>query len=236
MSENLPEKVGGTNGADVTAIAVKGALGAIPFAGNLLAEIAGNLIPGQRLDRLIKFAEALEARLQETEKKLFEARAKTEEGADLVEDALTQAARSLTDDRRARIAELLKNGLTAEEFDHDGTKKLLWLLDQITDPELVWLVFIGRDYDQTMMKKHSDVLEGRVSHTGSPEQEHDAAALQASWRRRLLDLGLVRTAKFSGGGVDLALTGLENADEDGSLNLTQLGSMLMRSMGEEPQW
>lgn len=236
MSDNLPAKVGGTNGADITAIAVKGALGAIPFVGNLLAEIAGNLIPGQRLDRLIKFAEALEARLQDIEKEIFGARAKTEEGADLVEDALTQAARSLTDDRRARIAELLKNGLTAEEFDHDGTKKLLWLLDQITDPELVWLVFIGRDYDQTMMEKHSDVLEWRAAHTGSPEHEHDTAALQASWRRRLLDLGLVRAAKFSGGGVDLALTGLENADEDGTLNLTQLGRMLMRGIGEDPVW
>lgn len=35
---------------------VKGAIGVVPFAGPLLAEIAGTLIPNQRIDRLVKFS------------------------------------------------------------------------------------------------------------------------------------------------------------------------------------
>lgn len=236
MSDVTPAKVGGTTSADIAAVLAKGALGAIPFAGGLLAEVAGSLIPGQKMDRLIKFAESLERRLSEAERELFATRAKTPEGTDLVEDALHQASRAISADRTSRIVELLTNGLTEEQFDHDGSKKLLWLLGELADPELVWLVYIGRNYDESMLELHSQVLSHRTAHLGSGEAEHDSAAVQSSWRRRLLDLGLVKAAGYNSGGVDLAFSGLETAAEEGSLELTQLGRMLIRSLGEEPAW
>ena len=41
------------NSADYVASAAKSALGAVPFAGSLLSEIAGNIIPNQRIDRIV---------------------------------------------------------------------------------------------------------------------------------------------------------------------------------------
>jgi hypothetical protein len=42
-------------------------LGSVPFVGSLLAEVAGNVLPNQRIDRITKFAEALERRLANLE-------------------------------------------------------------------------------------------------------------------------------------------------------------------------
>lgn len=52
---------------DYVTTAAKGALGAVPFVGSLLAELAGNVIPNQRIDRITKFAVLLESRLSELE-------------------------------------------------------------------------------------------------------------------------------------------------------------------------
>lgn len=52
---------------DLVTSVVKGAIGAVPIAGPLLAEIAGTLIPNQRVDRLAKYAETLGERLASIE-------------------------------------------------------------------------------------------------------------------------------------------------------------------------
>ena len=59
---NLPSLKSET--ADYVSSSAKAVLGLVPFAGSLLAEIAGTIIPNQRIDRLCKFAEALEKRLE----------------------------------------------------------------------------------------------------------------------------------------------------------------------------
>lgn len=53
--------------ADYVASAAKAALGMVPFVGSLLAELAGTIIPNQRIDRLVRFAEKLAARLSNLE-------------------------------------------------------------------------------------------------------------------------------------------------------------------------
>jgi hypothetical protein len=49
MNEELPSKDLSHNMRDHVASAVKAAIGAIPFAGSLLSEIAGIVIPNQQL-------------------------------------------------------------------------------------------------------------------------------------------------------------------------------------------
>lgn len=64
MAERVSDERTGpdTGPADYVALAVRGALGAVPFAGSLLAELAGSVIPNQRIERIAKFAGALDRR------------------------------------------------------------------------------------------------------------------------------------------------------------------------------
>jgi ABC-type transport system substrate-binding protein len=43
---------------DYVTAAAKAVFGMVPFVGSLLAELAGTIIPNQRIDRIVKFAEA----------------------------------------------------------------------------------------------------------------------------------------------------------------------------------
>src|SRR5687768_2120958 len=88
---------------DYSVSALKGALGAIPFLGSSLAELCGSLIPNQRIDRLIDFAEKLSAKVGEHEAALIQKRILEPEGADILEEALWQSARALSDERRGQI-------------------------------------------------------------------------------------------------------------------------------------
>jgi hypothetical protein len=47
----------------------------------------------------------------------------------------------LSDERKEYIANLLKNSLTREDLDHAGKKKLLSLLGELLDPEIILLYY-----------------------------------------------------------------------------------------------
>jgi len=78
------------------ASAAKAALGAVPFAGSLLSEIAGSIIPNQRIDRIVAFAKELESQLSEVDRRLMRAALANENFTDLMEEALRQVARSVS--------------------------------------------------------------------------------------------------------------------------------------------
>lgn len=147
MSEKDPDHRGsepparnlGLSKADLGASVLKAGLSFVPFAGPVLTELVNDFIPGQRTDRLVAFVQALDARLTEVTKEAFAARARTSEGADLVEDGLWMAARAFSDERRKAIANMLVTTLTAEELKYAESKNLLQLLNQLQDPEIVML-------------------------------------------------------------------------------------------------
>src|SRR6266571_696399 len=84
---------------DYVSFAAKAVLGAVPFAGSLLVELACTIIPNQRVDRLAKFAMELERRLNSFDQEQVRTKLTDENFTDLAEEAMRQAARSVTDER-----------------------------------------------------------------------------------------------------------------------------------------
>src|SRR5689334_8811508 len=112
------------NHSDYVASAAKSALGAVPFAGSLLAEIAGTLIPNQRIERIVRFAADLQKRIADLEQDRVRAHLTDENFTDLVEEALRQAARSTSDERRQHIASVVATSLSAEDVSFIESKHL----------------------------------------------------------------------------------------------------------------
>jgi len=183
-----------SNAVDYVTAGAKAMLGAIPFAGSLLAEIAGSIIPKQRVDRIADFTAKLEQRIQNLEKDSVAEALNDEEFTDLAEEALRQASRSTTPERREYLAALLSSSLSPDAITYAETKHLMRILGELTDVEVIWL----RSYldptiggDQEFRRLHSSVLNPISAHMGSPESEVDAEALQGSYRDHLIRLGLV---------------------------------------------
>lgn len=183
-----------SSSSDYVVSAAKGVLGAVPFVGSLLSEIAGTIIPNQRVDRIVKFAHELDERISEIEKNKILANLNNEEFTDLLEETLRQSARSTSDNRRAYLAEIIVNGIKSEDITFAESKELTKLLGELSDIEIIWLRFyqnanIGGDEEFRNANKH--ILERVTPLINGPREVVDKASIQNRYRKHLIDLGLV---------------------------------------------
>lgn len=179
---------------DYVASAAKAALGMVPFAGSLLAELAGTIIPNQRIDRLVKFATELEARLTAVDQELVRAKLTDENFSDLMEEGIRQAARSVSNERRQYIAALLANGIRSEDVTFIESKHLLRVLGELNDIEVLWLRFYldpTMEGDREYRQKHSAIFDTEPAYIGCDQATLDKHAIKESYLRHLTELGLL---------------------------------------------
>lgn len=226
---------------DGRAALVRGVLGTVPFAGNLMVELVNVVIPNQKAERLKTFALVLDQKLRHLDKELLEVKMKTVKFADLFEDALPQAARATSDKRREYIAQLLKKSLTADELTHAEQKKLLSILDDLNDQEIVVLHYHALEglERHELSTKHHDILYGEpITFTKARESPElvDKEALRESYKRKLIDMALLKP-RFWNRQLDRAPefdldTGLLKAS---SYEVSNLGRLFLRYILDAPE-
>ncbi len=229
---NLPEAVK-TQAIDYVSSGAKAVLGAIPFAGPLLTEIAGSIIPHQRIDRIADFATKLQSRIAYLEEEEVRAHLSDEEFTDLVEEALRQAARSTTEERRYQLASLVSQSLSNEAIEHAESKHLMRLLGELNNLEVLWLRFFNVSTiggDQEFRGLHDDVFEERVAYIGCSTKELSDHALQESYKDHLAQLGLLtrHISKQNG------MPEFDHFTGDFKISYSEassLGRLLLRSIG-----
>ncbi len=180
---------------DYVTSAIKGTLGAVPFAGSLLAELAGTVIPNQRLDRIAKFVIILESKLSNLEQEFIRSQLTNENFSDLLEEGARQVARSLSDERREYIASLIANSLSKEDIEYIESKHLLRILGELNDIEVIWLRFYLEPTisgDDEFRSKHENVLTPIMAAMSDPPSVIDKEALQDSYKEHLSQLALLQ--------------------------------------------
>ena len=229
--QSYREKIMDTKATDIAAIITKGGLGAIPYLGPLAAEIIGSLIPNQRIDRIVSLLKTLESKIDEEEKAKVEKRMLEEKSIDLMEDGFMQAARALSEERIEYIASLLKNSLTNEDLEHIAYKRLLFLLDELNDVEVLILKAYSMPMDQyfEFWSKHN--LNKPSVHLGSSQEEVDKHAIHETYEANLGRLGLLEIRFEKPRPEELP----EFDEKTGMLKaqgyyITSLGRLLLRSI------
>lgn len=190
MSDDLQQ-----NTTDYVVASAKAALGMVPFAGSLLAELAGTIIPKQRMDRLVGFARELEGKIGELDQDAVRAKLMDENFTDLLEETARQAAQAVTEERRAYLASLLASGVTDTHVSFVESKHLLRILSQINDIEVIWLRFYHYPFlngDDEFRNKHTAVLEPIAATLSSDQETLDRHALQENYTEHLISLGLLK--------------------------------------------
>jgi len=242
MTQNESAKLGTTTTDIVTSLA-KGTTGAIPIVGSMIAEIIGNVIPNQRVERIVRFVKELEDRLGKLEAENLQAKVADPAVVDLLEDAFIQASRATSEDRITHIAEVIANGITSDELNEAEVKRMLWLLGQLNDAEIVILrsrLAITREdmqSDSAFREQHAMLLAPDATHLGSTKDKFEEAARKASYRQHLHDLGLLRhryTKPKRGELPDFdEKTGMMTTS--GS-DVTRLGQMFLCCLNVIPNW
>lgn len=217
---------------DYVAATLKSALGMIPFAGPFLSELAGSIIPNQKVDRIVKFAEQLELRLKSLEKRELLINAIQDEiFTDLVEEGMVQASKSLSDERREYLASLISNSISSNDIEYHESKHLMRILGELSDVEVIWLRhFISEGYsygtDMVFREKHQNILEQAVN--ASQEGRQELSALVGSYKEHLTSLGLLEkkmSIKESRNGSEISTEGY---------TITMLGRILLKEIGLIP--
>jgi hypothetical protein len=211
-----------TSRQDLAAALARGAASGIPLVGGLVAELVNFVIPNQKIDRVVAFVEVLAEQASKAQAKqaLLESRLRTSLGSDLLEEGLVQASRAVSDERRRRIARIVFNGVTDNELQYDRIRKLLAILDSLTDSELVLLVYhsrqptIGSSWHKEMRERHASLLRPTSRETGAPRSEVERGAIRDAYERALVGHGLL-------------VLSMSN------LTITPLGRLLLR-YAEEP--
>ncbi len=236
MSNNLEKFSLESNTSDYVTSAAKAALGFVPFVGSLLVELAGTIIPNQRIDRISKFAQILNRKFSNLEEEFIRLQFSNEEFIDLLEEGIRQAARSLTDERRNYIASSIANSLSSQDIEYSESKHLLRILDEINDIEVIWLrcnfdSSIYNDNDE-FREKHKDVLRPPASSMDSSQKELYKETLEQSYHHHLAQLGLLehrysmdartRSLKYDSSTVAPKISGYQ---------ITSLGRLLLRQIG-----
>ena len=185
-----------TKGNDIAAIIGKGLLGAIPFVGPLAAEIVGSVIPNQRIDRIESLLKLLESKIPEADREKVEQKIYSPESIDLIEDGFIQASRALSEERKEYIASLLKNSLTEDEVKHIEYKRLLSMLGELNDLEVLILkshtMYRGQQEHQEFWETHEGALTPPMAYMGSSQEEIDKHTIYQTHRLHLANLGLLK--------------------------------------------
>lgn len=188
-----------TNVDRLTSVA-KGVAGACPFIGPLASEAIGHLIPNQRLDRVVQFLQELEHMVRKIDSRLgrLEVNLRTPEGLDLLEEGLVQAARSISRERQERLARIVGKSLTEDELKYAESKKILNIFDELTDPEVLWLLYhsitptMESEFHENLVEANPEVLKPVSRGTGASQEQIDRGAIQDSYKSTLLRLGLLK--------------------------------------------
>ena len=181
---------------DYVLSAAKAVVGPLPIVGPLVSELAGVVVPNQRVDRIAKFMVQLERRVRELESpaQIME-QLGDESFTDLLEEGFQQAARSLSDERRRYIACLICSGLSGARIRHVESRHLLRILDELNDIEIIWLRFYWEPTiggDEHFRGRHAEVLQFAGATLGCSQEEVDKHTLQESYKEHLSQLRLLK--------------------------------------------
>lgn len=210
----------------------KGIVGWAPFVGPLIAEVIGATIPNQRLDRIGRLMQELNARVGGIERERVEARFNDPEFVDLLEDGMVEASRSLEQTRIEYVAAMLKNSIQDEELKRLRDKRLMALLGELNDLEILLLASYtkAKQEDTEFQERHRTALRPPPPATfGGPKVDWDDTTMYEEQRNHLLRLGLlkIRFKKPKRGELP------EFDENTGAIkasgrDITQLGRMLLR--------
>lgn len=190
-----------SNRTDQLVSVAKATAAAIPFFGGVISELLTETIPGLRFDRAIKFIEELDGEVKSLGIRLenVEENLRSEQGIDLLEEGILQASRSVSSERKIRLARLVARSLKAEELEYEQSRTLLILYRDLTDPEVIWLLYYAMDPSlsagphRQWIEQHPEVLKPISREVGAPQEQRERLAMQDLWKENLQRFGLTRT-------------------------------------------
>jgi len=137
--------------SDKALLNIQAALSLVPYAGGFLATYFGEIRGKRIVERMNKYFEYFVKRLNELDqKKIDQAYLETEEFAELFAQGAEQAARSTTEKRIRRFANILANQALIDSKTRLRTQSIMSFVDRLSDLDAFILVSYGDPHEKSM--------------------------------------------------------------------------------------
>lgn len=223
------------NKTDLAVTISKTVLGIIPYAGNFIGEIIGNIIPNQRIDRIAKFCTELDKEIKELPIEIIKSLQKNEEFVDFLEESFLQASRAFSEERRTYILKIVINGIKDENLEIIQSKHLLKILNELNDIEIIWLRYHHNYYDsrdKEFEEQHKNILEKVYAYVKCDDETLIKAAIQDSYLEHLERLELLNTKiKIDKQSNQPRYNKATGQPETSHTRITTLGKLLLKQIG-----
>jgi hypothetical protein len=224
-----------TTKIDYAVSIARGVVGAVPAVGAIFSEIISEIVPNQRIDRIVAVLIELDKRLTEAEKRHF---ASNEYALNLFEDGMLQAARSLSERRNRYIAVFLKKCGEVNAAEYNVKKKLFYILEELTDLDIE--ILLSMEHGNSRNHEHDlrpDFVSDAQYRRFSDEEKFKYDSREETWGLHLSLLkrhGLIEPEYDKYDQTDPTRhldekTGLPNILR---YRVTGLGKVFIRSIGE----
>jgi hypothetical protein len=226
-------------GIDYFASMVKSLVGAAPFVGSLLSEISSNVIPNQRIERIVDFAKKLESNIEDLDKKFIRAQSSNPDFTDLLEEGVRLSTRAVSEERRKYISSILSNSLNKQRIKYAESKYLLRILGDLNDVEIILLRYFSFPYlggDEDFREKHENIIQPPRLTTNAPDEVIDKNTLYESYKNHLSELGLLRKQYEIDRGTNMPkLDTHKKTFKVTGYSITKQGKLLLREIDLLPE-
>lgn len=169
---------------DRVAALARAGVGMVPIVGSALAEIVTEIVPNQRIDRVVDYIRLLEVRIASMEIDRVAEDLRLPHNIDLIEEGAYKAARTISDDRRDHIASLVSHGISPAAAETLRAKRLLSIYGDLDDGDIsLLLTYAG-------IGSYADLLPRRDAYEDRSYYDRDIALFNSS-RNKLERMQLV---------------------------------------------
>jgi hypothetical protein len=223
----------GNNRNDVFISQLRALLGPLPV-GSLIVEIVTNIIPNQRQDRVEEYLRLLTERVNQIAYPSWNPQSITQpKKIALIEAGAVDAARSISKERMQYIVGCVANGLTDHERSKIHHNRLLGILAQLDDEEILILNALATDQGQL------DRLRPPPLVIGASDDIADQNAMWDSAWSRLETMNLIRfrqdTEDLGRIGQSVKVPAVDPFGHRKGIHfVTHLGTMVLKSIGLGP--
>lgn len=220
---------------DLIALIAKASFGLIPYIGSFLGEIAGNIIPNQRMDRYEKYISVLGKQLELLENASLKSLLLNNNFISLFEESSIQAVRAITDERRNYIANVVIEGIKSDHIEFAEAIHVLQLLSQINDVEIIILgSFLHRTYNggPKYREKYPEIFKYDTIMSRKDENEKEKFDLMKSYKLHLSGLGLLsHKLELDRDHAGKVLKGRSSPISQKGFNITPSGLLVLKYVG-----
>ena len=237
---NMDSKELDTNNTDIIVSALKGLLGAIPYAGSLAGEIFGNIIPKQRLDRFAAYIKELSSRiatLEENDLRWIEKLKHSSSNLLIYELSIKYSLETNSQILHNSFASVVFKAVEKNEKNTVINEKILRTISELTEEEIIWLIWFSEPsvlfYETEFQTRFKKILSPHSRSSGNSEEDRIHNALQDQYILNLHGKGLLYRKSVNVKNQTVSLSSGDKPPELKDFSITPYGDMIVDALYNE---